>query len=122
MARNYALRPLSLELPSDWCDDEDAISTIDGSSSPLIPSHPTGDGIPFLSLNSDDLLSDDIYDHTFSPDHENPTYSKLSNDKKVVEILQFMKNQFPRFSMRHQVANGGCKYSHLISESSPRLV
>ena len=70
-----------------------------GSSSPLIPSHPTSDSIPFLSLNSDNVLSDDIYDHTFSPNQENPTYSKLSNNEKVVEILQFMKNQFPRFSM-----------------------
>jgi hypothetical protein len=95
-----ALRPLSLKVPSDWYDSEDAISTIDRSSSPLIPNHTTSDGIPFLSLNSDDLLSDDIYDHIFSPDCENPTYPKLSNDEKAVEILQFMKNQFPQFSMQ----------------------
>jgi hypothetical protein len=77
MAWNYVLRSLSLELHSNWYDSEDAISTIDRSSSPLIPNHPlTGDGIPFLSLNSDDLLSDDIYNHTVSP-NPNPSWKRL---------------------------------------------
>lgn len=80
MARNYALRPLSFDLPSDWFDTgrgrEGGItgSTMDGSSSPLISNHPTGDGIPFLFLNLDDLLSNDIYDTLrVSPGRENPT-------------------------------------------------
>jgi hypothetical protein len=100
MARNYALRLHSLELPSDWHDSEDAISTIDGSSSPLLISNhlPGDDSVPFLSLNSDGLLSDDIYDQTFSPDHEHPTYAKMSNDEKAIEILRFMKDQFPHDS------------------------
>jgi hypothetical protein len=97
MARNYALRPLSHELMSDWPDSDEATSTIDGSSSPLIENPPILDGIPFLDF--DNLPSDDTYDQSFSPDNENPA-PRLSDDEKVVEILRFMKGQFPRLSLR----------------------
>ena len=89
-----------MNVMSDWPDSDDATSTIDGSSSPFIDNPPIQDGIPFLSLDLDDLPSDDGYDPNFSPDPDNLA-PRLSDDEKVIEILRFMKGRFPRLPLRN---------------------
>lgn len=105
MRRNYSVRPSFDGLDSDDFDNEvDASSTIGATSSPPGPQIPDlgiGAHIPFLDLDSA-LLPDDNDDE----DTDDPTYGsnsrapKLSNEQKTLAVLEFMKDKFPRLSLR----------------------
>jgi hypothetical protein len=101
MPPNYSLRPQSHEIHDDWLES-DAASMIDGRSSPPRPSFDdhfdNAYSIPFNAIPSDDLPSDDPHDKTFTL-VDNNTF-RLSDDQKTTEILRFMKETFPRFSLK----------------------
>ncbi|KAJ7758633.1 hypothetical protein B0H16DRAFT_1820588 [Mycena metata] len=105
MSRNYPIRPSWPELNSDDFDNElDAVSTIGATSSPpgpQIPDIPMGGHIPYLDLQSDLLPDDDdnepLDDLTYGSNSRAP---KMTDTEKTVAVLEFMKDRFPRLSLR----------------------
>ncbi|KAJ7017057.1 hypothetical protein C8F04DRAFT_1201115 [Mycena alexandri] len=104
MSRNYPIRPSWQELNSDDFDNEvDAASTIGATSSPpgpLIPDLGVGAHIPYLDLNSDLLPDDDDEPSDDLTYGSNTRAPKLSDTDKTIAVLDFMKENFPRLSLR----------------------
>src|ERR1700722_3593664 len=88
----------------DTVDDLDASSSVGPNSSPdvLIPIYsdlPTD--IPFLQLDMDSIHDDDESDPSFHPVHKRHYAERLSDEQKVIDILQYMQTRFHgRFSFR----------------------
>ncbi|KAJ7245498.1 hypothetical protein C8J57DRAFT_1438306 [Mycena rebaudengoi] len=90
--RNYPIRPSYSELKSDDFEHEsDAVSTI----GPAIPDLHLPD-IPFMDLGSDDF-GDEESDPTYAA---NSRAAKSSDTEKTLAILEFIKTNFPRFSLK----------------------
>ncbi|KAJ7026701.1 hypothetical protein C8F04DRAFT_966073 [Mycena alexandri] len=105
MRRNYSVRPSFDGLDSDDFDNEvDASSTIGATSSPPGPQIPDlgiGAHIPFLDLDSALLPDDNDDENTDDPTYgSNSRAPKLSNEQKTLAVLEFMKDKFPRLSLR----------------------
>jgi hypothetical protein len=95
--RNYPIRPSYSEL-DDFEHESDAVSTIGATSSPPGPAIPDLDlrHIPFLDLGSDDF-GDEESDPTYGA---NSRASKSSDTEKTLAVLEFIKTNFPRFSLK----------------------
>ncbi|KAJ7278744.1 hypothetical protein C8J57DRAFT_1502601 [Mycena rebaudengoi] len=103
MSHNYALRPNFNQLDSDDLSEElEAQSTIGATSSPPgphLPDYDLADDIPFGDLNSDDFIdNDNDSDDTYDP--VSGRAPKTTSTEKALIVLAFMKEQFPRFSLR----------------------
>ncbi|KAJ7854783.1 hypothetical protein B0H13DRAFT_2254728 [Mycena leptocephala] len=100
MSRNYPIRPSFPELGSDDFNDEgDAVSTIGATSSPPGPRVPDiymREDVPFMDLGSDDLR-DEESDLTYGSNSRAP---KSTDTDKTLAVLDFMKENYPRFSLR----------------------
>jgi hypothetical protein len=97
--RNYPIRPSYSELKSDDFEHEsDAVSTIGATSSPPGPAIPDLHlpDIPFMDLGSDDF-GDEESDPTYAA---NSRAAKSSDTEKTLAILEFIKTNFPRFSLK----------------------
>ncbi|KAJ7275813.1 hypothetical protein C8J57DRAFT_1505121 [Mycena rebaudengoi] len=112
MSRNYPLRPSFPELTSDDFDMElDAESTVGAESSPPGPRVPDlymRDNVPFLDLDSDDLPAEDESDLNYGSNSRAP---KSTDMDKTLAVLEFMKDNFPRFSPYDRVPKLGCHKS-----------
>jgi hypothetical protein len=101
MSHNYGLRVVHQKLDSDGFDIEDAASTVGAPSSPagpMLPELDFPDDVPFIELGSDVLPEDDSDDGAFDP--ANARAPKKSDDEKTMAVLQFMKQNLSRFSLR----------------------
>ncbi|KAJ7624216.1 hypothetical protein DFH06DRAFT_1087495 [Mycena polygramma] len=100
MSRNYPFRPSYSQLNFNDVDDEpDAASTIGATSSPQGPDIPelyNLPRVPFLDLGSDDLADQDS-DLTYG---SNARAAKATDTDRTLAVLEFMKENFPRFSLR----------------------
>jgi hypothetical protein len=86
----------------DALDEWDASSSIGPDSSPDRPLAGTfdiPDHVPFLELDSEYLPEDDEDDYSYMPGVRRLAERK-SNEEKVLEVLKYMKDRFPRFSLR----------------------
>ncbi|KAJ7803858.1 hypothetical protein B0H14DRAFT_2613006 [Mycena olivaceomarginata] len=101
MSRNYALRPNFTELNSDdFADEPDAASTIGAASSP------PGQHLPDIHMRTDipwgEMGSDDFLDEDSDADYGSNTRARKSSDlDKTLAVLEFMKDYFPRFSLKN---------------------
>lgn len=93
----YAQRHRELNFPADW-DEPEASSSIAPSSSPVLafeledwPQVPFGD-IP-------DQPEEDEEDLAYSPSSTLPV-ERRNDEEKAFAVLQFMRESFPRFSLR----------------------
>ena len=86
----------------DACDDVEASSSIGPNSSPdvLLPHFSDiPDDVPFLALDADAIQDNETSDPSYCPAH--CAYSERVPDEiKVITILQYMKKEFPRLSLR----------------------
>ena len=100
--RNYALRPTYPELNSDdFAAEHDAESTIGATSSPpepFVPDLHVAYDVPFLDLGSDDM-QDNEQDLTYGSTSRAPRTG--TDTDKTLAVLAFMKDKFPRFSLRN---------------------
>ncbi|KAJ7626744.1 hypothetical protein B0H17DRAFT_1188009 [Mycena rosella] len=100
MSRNYSIRPSFTELGSADLDNEpDAESTVGATSSPpgpYVPDLYVQKDVPFLNLGSDDLR-DEEGDLTYG---SNSQARKFTDTKKTLAVLEFMKEEFSRFSLK----------------------
>ncbi|KAJ7244693.1 hypothetical protein C8J57DRAFT_1524865 [Mycena rebaudengoi] len=95
------LRPNFNQLDSDDLLEElEAQSTIGATSSPPgphLPDYNLADNIPFGNLNSDDFIDDDN-DDTYNP--VSGRAPKTTSTEKALIVLAFMRERFPRCSLR----------------------
>ncbi|KAJ7156078.1 hypothetical protein C8R43DRAFT_1096270 [Mycena crocata] len=100
MSRNYPIRPYSGLNSDDFAASEaDAESTIGATSSPPGPSVPDifmPENVPFLALGSDAFGDEDL-DLDYGSNFRAP---KSNNTDKTLAVLKFIKDTFPRFSLR----------------------
>ena len=91
-------------------DDLLAMSDIEASSSPgpssplepSIPHYQDIEDIPFLRLDAETMEDNEADDPTYHdlPSTSRRAYSERFTDKeKVIKILQYLKNEFPRLSL-----------------------
>ncbi|KAJ7211427.1 hypothetical protein C8J57DRAFT_1605879 [Mycena rebaudengoi] len=104
MSHNYAIRPIYSELPaSDGFEESDAVSTVEATSSPPAPPIPDfyiRNDMPFLDLGPADLPQDEGSDIDGDYDPSNVRAKKSTDTEKALAVLGFMKERFPRFSLR----------------------
>ncbi|KAJ7629162.1 hypothetical protein DFH06DRAFT_1441665 [Mycena polygramma] len=84
---------------NDVDDEPDAASTIGATSSPQGPDIPelyNLPHVPFLDLGSDDLADQDS-DLTYG---SNAQAAEATDTDRTLAVLEFMKENFPRFSLR----------------------
>jgi hypothetical protein len=88
----------------DAVDDVEASSSVGPNSSPdvLLPIYSDlPDNIPFLQLDTDTIHDDDENDPSFYPTHKRQYAERLSDEQKVLDILQYIQTRFRgRFSLR----------------------
>ncbi|KAJ7651446.1 hypothetical protein B0H17DRAFT_418996 [Mycena rosella] len=100
MSRNYSIRPSFTELGSADLDNEpDAESTVGATSSPpgpYVPDLYVQQDVLFLDLCSDDLR-DEEGDLTYG---SNSQARKFTDTEKTLPVLEFMKEEFSRFSLK----------------------
>ncbi|KAJ6572935.1 hypothetical protein B0H10DRAFT_1839026 [Mycena sp. CBHHK59/15] len=100
MRRNYSFRPSFSELGSFDLDNEpDVESTVGATSSPpgpFVPDISVQEDVPFLDLGSDDLR-DEERDLTYG---SNSRARKFTDTEKTLAVLEFMKEEFSRFSLK----------------------
>ncbi|KAJ6618595.1 hypothetical protein B0H10DRAFT_2374599 [Mycena sp. CBHHK59/15] len=100
MRRNYSFRPSFTELGSFDLDNEpDAESTVGATSSPpgpFVPDISVPEDVPFLDLGSNDLM-DEERDLTYG---SNSRARKFTDTEKTLAVLEFMKEEFSRFSLK----------------------
>ncbi|KAJ7795949.1 hypothetical protein B0H14DRAFT_2620413 [Mycena olivaceomarginata] len=101
MSRNYPLRPGYGQLPSDDPNEseDEAQSTIGATSSSPGPDIPDIylPYVPFSQLGSDDLPPEDDSDKTYG---SRERAAKTTDLEKACTVLQFMKEHWPRFSLK----------------------
>jgi hypothetical protein len=101
MSRNYPLRPGYGQLPSDDPNEseDEAQSTIGATSSSPGPDIPDIylPYVPFSQLGSDDLPPEDDSDKTYG---SRERAVKTTDLEKACTVLQFMKENWPRFSLK----------------------
>ena len=96
--------PYSTHTRLDAVDDVEASSSVGPNSSPdvLLPIYSDlPDNIPFLQLNMDTIHNDDENDLSFHPTHKRQYTECLSDEQKVLDILQYIQTQLcGRFSLQ----------------------
>jgi hypothetical protein len=101
MSRNYPFRPGYGQLPSDDPNEseDEAQSTIGATSSSPGPDIPDIylPYVPFSQLDSDDLPPEDDSDKTYGNRERAPKTTDLD---KACMVLGFMKENWPRFSLK----------------------
>ncbi|KAF8128810.1 hypothetical protein K438DRAFT_2000147 [Mycena galopus ATCC 62051] len=100
MSGNYGLHWKYQQLDSDGFDADDAASTVGAPSSPsgtMLPDLDFPD-IPFVELDSDDLLGNDSDDPDYTEANKKRAPPK-TNEQKTLAVLGFMKQHLGRFSL-----------------------
>ena len=86
--------------PYSTCTQLDAVNDVEASSSAgpnsspdvLLPIYSDlPDNIPFLQLNMDTIQDDDENDPSFHPMHKQQYTEHLSDEQKVLDILQYIQ-------------------------------